>query len=44
MAVGVWKGGRVGTFRGNPQGSTTNSAATVFGTKATAPLGNDGRL
>jgi hypothetical protein len=38
LAAGVWKGGRVGTFRGLRQGAAAYGA-TVFGTKAIAPSG-----
>jgi hypothetical protein len=37
-AVGVWEGGRIGTFRGTRQGRHTYGA-TVFGTKAVVPSG-----
>jgi hypothetical protein len=33
FAVGVWEGGRIGTFRGTREGPHTYGA-TVFGTKA----------
>jgi hypothetical protein len=36
--AGVWKGGRIGTFRGLRQGAS-GYGATVFGTKAIAPSG-----
>jgi hypothetical protein len=39
--VGVWKGGRVGTFRGLRQGRA-GYGATVFGSKGIAPSGGDG--
>jgi hypothetical protein len=38
LAAGVWKGGRVGTFRGLRQGAA-DYGATVFGTKGIAPSG-----
>lgn len=38
LAAGVWKGGRVGTFRGLRQGAS-GYGATVFGTKAIGPSG-----
>jgi predicted dehydrogenase len=41
MVVGVWKGGRIGTFRGLRQGRS-DYGATVFGSKGTVPSGGDG--
>ncbi|APW58875.1 Gfo/Idh/MocA family protein [Paludisphaera borealis] len=38
LAAGVWKGGRIGTFRGLRQG-VHDYGATVFGTKGIAPSG-----
>ena len=38
LVTGVWKGGRVGTFRGIRQGHA-DYGATVFGSKAIAPSG-----
>ena len=38
LVAGVWKGGRVGTFRGLRQGAS-DYGATVFGTKGIAPSG-----
>jgi hypothetical protein len=38
LAAGVWKGGRIGTFRGLREGKA-DYGATVFGTKAIAPSG-----
>jgi predicted dehydrogenase len=38
LAAGVWKGGRVGTFRGLREGKA-DYGATVFGTKGIAPSG-----
>jgi Oxidoreductase family, NAD-binding Rossmann fold len=38
LAAGVWKGGRIGTFRGIRQGAA-DYGATVFGTKGIAPSG-----
>jgi predicted dehydrogenase len=40
LVVGVWKGGRIGTFRGLRQGRS-GYGATVFGSKGIAPAGND---
>ncbi|ODT97932.1 MAG: dehydrogenase [Planctomycetes bacterium SCN 63-9] len=39
MAVGVWAGGRIGTFRGIRKG-THDYGALVFGTKGIAPSGS----
>lgn len=41
LVVGVWNGGRVGTFRGLRQGAS-GYGATVFGSKAIAPSGGYG--
>jgi predicted dehydrogenase len=41
LVTGVWKGGRVGTFRGIRQGHA-DYGATVFGTKGIAPSGGYG--
>ncbi len=41
LAAGIWKGGRVGTFRGIRQGHH-DYGATVFGTKGIAPAGGYG--
>ncbi len=41
VAVGVWKGGRVGTFRGLRKGPY-KYGGTVFGTKGNAPVGDYG--
>jgi predicted dehydrogenase len=41
LAAGVWKGGRIGTFRGVRQGHH-DYGATVFGTKGVAPGGGNG--
>ena len=41
LATGVWKGGRIGTFRGLRQGHH-DYGATVFGTKGIAPAGGYG--
>jgi hypothetical protein len=41
LAAGVWKGGRIGTFRGLRQGHH-DYGATVFGTKGVAPSGGYG--
>lgn len=38
LAAGVWKGGRIGTFRGLRQGAS-DYGATVFGSKGIAPSG-----
>jgi predicted dehydrogenase len=38
LVVGVWKGGRIGTFRGLREGHH-DYGATVFGTKGIAPAG-----
>ncbi len=38
LVVGVWKGGRIGTFRGIRAGKS-DYGATVFGTKGVAPAG-----
>jgi hypothetical protein len=38
LAAGVWKGGRIGTFRGLRAG-TADYGATVFGAKGIAPSG-----
>ncbi|MFO0888474.1 MAG: Gfo/Idh/MocA family oxidoreductase [Isosphaeraceae bacterium] len=38
LAAGVWKGGRIGTFRGLREGKA-DYGATVFGTKGIAPSG-----
>jgi hypothetical protein len=40
LAVGVWKGGRIGTFRGLRQGRR-DYGATVFGSKGIASGGGD---
>jgi len=43
LAVGVWKGGRVGTFRGirsDAGGGSAGYGGTAFGTKAVAPIGS----
>jgi hypothetical protein len=40
LAVGVWKGGRIGSFRGNRK-IHYQFGGTVYGTKGMAPLGND---
>jgi len=39
LVVGVWTGGRIGTFRGLRQGHA-GYGATVFGSKGIAPAGN----
>ncbi len=39
LAAGVWKGGRIGTFRGIREGAK-GYGATVFGTKGIAPGGS----
>jgi predicted dehydrogenase len=41
VAVGVWKGGRIGTFRGMRSGSS-GYGGTAFGTKGIAPIGSYG--
>jgi predicted dehydrogenase len=41
LVVGVWKGGRIGTFRGNRK-APYKFGGTVYGTKAIAPLGDYG--
>jgi hypothetical protein len=41
LAAGVWKGGRIGTFRGLRQGHH-DYGATVFGSKGVAPSGGYG--
>ena len=41
LVVGVWKGGRVGTFRGIRAGHA-DYGATVFGSKSVAPAGGYG--
>ena len=41
MAVGTWKDGRVGTFRGMRKGPY-KYGGTVFGTKGNAPVGDYG--
>jgi predicted dehydrogenase len=41
LAAGVWKGGRIGTFRGVRQGQH-DYGATVFGTKGIVPGGGYG--
>jgi predicted dehydrogenase len=41
LATGVWKGGRIGTFRGLRQGHH-DYGATVFGTKGITPAGGYG--
>ena len=41
LVTGVWKGGRIGTFRGVRQGHH-DYGATVFGTKGIAPSGGYG--
>ena len=41
LAAGVWKGGRIGTFRGIRQGHH-DYGATVFGTKGVVPSGGNG--
>ena len=41
LAVGVWKGGRIGTFRGLRDGHH-DYGATVFGSKGIAPAGGYG--
>jgi hypothetical protein len=41
LITGVWKGGRIGTFRGIRQGHH-DYGATVFGTKGIAPAGGYG--
>src|SRR5271165_7483118 len=38
LAAGVWKGGRLGTFRGLRQGAS-DYGATVFGSKGIVPSG-----
>jgi predicted dehydrogenase len=38
LVTGIWKGGRIGTFRGIRQGKS-GYGATVFGTKGIAPSG-----
>jgi len=43
LAVGVWKGGRVGTFRGirsDAGGGSAGYGGTAFGTKSIAPIGS----
>ena len=39
LVVGVWKGGRIGTFRGIRAGKT-DYGALVFGSKAIVPSGS----
>jgi len=39
VAVGVWKGGRIGTFRGIRDGAPHTFGATVFGAKGIGPSG-----
>jgi Oxidoreductase family, NAD-binding Rossmann fold len=39
VAVGVWKGGRIGTFRGNRK-APYKFGGTAFGTKGIAPVGD----
>src|SRR5262249_8865864 len=41
VAVGVWKGGRIGTFRGNRK-APYKCGGTAFGTKGIASLGDYG--
>ncbi len=41
LAAGVWKGGRIGTFRGLRQGAS-DYGATVFGSKGIVPSGGYG--
>jgi predicted dehydrogenase len=41
LAVGIWKDGRMGTFRGNRK-TFYKFGGTVFGTKGVAPLGDYG--
>jgi hypothetical protein len=41
VVVGVWKGGRIGTFQGNRK-ARYGYGGTVFGTKQNAPLGGYG--
>ena len=41
LVAGVWKGGRVGTFRGLRQ-SASDYGATVFGSKGIVPSGGYG--
>jgi predicted dehydrogenase len=43
IAVGVWKGGRVGTYRGirAPEGGREDYGATVFGRRATVQAGKN---
>ena len=41
LAVGIWKDGRMGTFRGNRK-TSYKFGGTVFGTKAVAPMGDYG--
>ncbi len=41
LAAGVWKGGRIGTFRGIRKGAA-DYGATVFGTKGIGPSGGYG--
>jgi hypothetical protein len=40
LVAGVWKGGRIGTFRGLRQGAS-DYGATVFGSKGIVPGGSD---
>ncbi len=41
LVVGVWKGGRIGTFRGNRR-SPYKFGGVVFGAKGIAPVGEQG--
>jgi hypothetical protein len=41
LVVGVWKGGRIGSFRGNRK-SPYKFGGTVFGSKGIAPVGDYG--
>ncbi len=41
LVVGVWKDGRIGTFRGNRR-APAKYGGTVFGTKGIAPVGDYG--
>jgi predicted dehydrogenase len=41
VAVGVWKGGRIGTFRGNRK-APYKFGGTAFGTKGIVPVGDTG--
>jgi hypothetical protein len=40
VVVGVWKDGRIGTFRGNRGSVASGYGATVFGDKGIAPSGD----